>query len=489
MILDAERDIEHYDAEVSQLRSRILYLQAKQRVLKTHIRQLQSLSAPVRRLPVEVITHIFMLACRDIPVRLDSPPSLGWNPPFTLASVCKSWRQIVIGTPQLWCNVQIETNEASCLPQARLCLARSGSFPLSLEIDTKEDSLFDLLIEECNRWRRFCIHESEPAFLAKLAGNSFPLLEELSIDHTENGHPDLDLFCRAPRLHTLKTDSLPPKEELLDFPFGQILNLDLLCNTEDNLIFTALAMFPELQSVIIQDLDSDWLSGVSSRHVSRLSELVIGMPWVPPASPVKNVLGILMKGLTLPSLKVLSISHEKSSPSIWPREEIISLFERSKCSLTTLHLDHISVPHSDIITFLQLNPALTELRLKEIRRKLFDFRTYKMGDGNVFRFADVISPALLTALHAYKCGMDSLSSPLVPKLERLEFVADGDLFDDRLFLDMVVSRWIPEKDYALAIGVTSLWSVKITVLGRAIQEEVKSELEHLRKAGLKVTVG
>ena len=85
--------------------------------------------------------------------------------------------------------------------------------------------------------------------------------------------------------------------------------------------------------------------------------------------------------------------------------------------------------------------------------------------------------------------MDSLSSPLVPKLERLEFVADGDLFDDRLFLDMVVSRWIPEKDYALVIGVTSLWSVKITVLGRAIQEEVKSELEHLRKAGLKVTVG
>ncbi|KAF5332395.1 hypothetical protein D9758_017373 [Tetrapyrgos nigripes] len=180
----------------------------------------------------------------------------------------------------------------------------------------------------------------------------------------------------------------------------------------------------------------------------------------------------------------------------WPDQSFSDFFQRSACSLSALHLDYISLPDTDLCSLLELQPSLIELRVREIRRKDYDFAHYPLcEDGTedeiVFRFHDLITPLLLTTLHAFDHGLAS-SSPLVPKLENLHFAADGDLFDDELFWKMAVSRWVPDSDTgsrrenasASATGVSCLRSVKLCVLGRRLREDVDLKLRHLKKVGL-----
>ncbi|KAF5328292.1 hypothetical protein D9758_018173 [Tetrapyrgos nigripes] len=175
----------------------------------------------------------------------------------------------------------------------------------------------------------------------------------------------------------------------------------------------------------------------------------------------------------------------------WPHQSFSDFSQRSACSLSALHLDYISLSDTDLCSLLKLQPFLVELRVREIRRKDYNFARYTFDDRTVFQFQDLITPLLLTTLHAFDRGLAS-SSPLVPKLENLHFAADGDLFDDVLFWKMVVSRWVPNSDAgsrrenasASATGVSCLRSVKLCVLGRALREDVDLKLRHLKKAGL-----
>ncbi|KAF5334038.1 hypothetical protein D9758_017412 [Tetrapyrgos nigripes] len=107
---DAEKDMRDYSLEISQLRSRLMYLQEKQDLLKKHIERLRSLSAPIRLLPVELLSHIFVVVCEDDPILFSTGVSdwKTWHLPFTLASVCSGWRQIAINTSQLWSNLGLE---------------------------------------------------------------------------------------------------------------------------------------------------------------------------------------------------------------------------------------------------------------------------------------------------------------------------------------------------------------------------------------------
>ncbi|KAF5366003.1 hypothetical protein D9758_006598 [Tetrapyrgos nigripes] len=168
----------------------------------------------------------------------------------------------------------------------------------------------------------------------------------------------------------------------------------------------------------------------------------------------RHLLKLLIDKLTLPSLTNLAIRNfyegvdewdtdvERMFKRNWPYRTFADFFQRSSCLLLVLHIDYISLPENDLCSLLKLHPFLVELRIREICRKDYDFAPYPLEDDTVFQFRDLITPLLLTTLHAFDHGLAS-SSPLVPKLENLHFAADGDLFDDVLFWKMVVSRWVP----------------------------------------------
>ncbi|KAF5364580.1 hypothetical protein D9758_005523 [Tetrapyrgos nigripes] len=108
-----------------------------------------------------------------------------------------------------------------------------------------------------------------------------------------------------------------------------------------------------------------------------------------------------------------------------------AFFERSQRSLRKLRLDWISLSDKDVISLLRLNPTLEELCIREIRRKAYAFAEWVTPrTPAAFEFQDIITPSLLNALHVYNHVGSAFSPPLVSRLEKLDFAADGELFDD-----------------------------------------------------------
>jgi len=503
ILSDVEADFSYYGSEISGLQTRLLYLRTKQNLLKKHRERLQSLSSPIRKLPIELLTQIFTFVCDIEAVRIDKSARhfVGWRSPFVLASVCNGWRQIVTASPQMWSNLYYDNDFYGPPFEAalRLCLERSKSYPLSLKIDilggSTSTSLLELLVEQSTRWRHVQIlvgTSLSESPLSIMTGKPLQLLESLEILDCDDEYCDLNAFQSVPRLRSLHLDAMPALNTALDFPFANISHLKLTC-LRWNTVFRALEAFPNLQSVIYQGFDSETAPGDVASQTSNLSKLEFwldGDHTESPDSDDHNQLRVMFEKLTLPSLNSFTLmSTDWISPlglfkAIWPREAVSQFFERSKCSLSILCLDHIPLSDKDAILLLRLVPSLQELRIKEIHRKSYNFKLWS------FKYPDLITPSFLTALHAYDSTHEqgTISSPLVPNLQRLEFLADGDLFDDQLFLEMVVSRWMPDKEYASVIGVSSLQSVKIGVEGRELKEDVKQRLLYLGRAGLKVMI-
>ncbi|KAI5119078.1 hypothetical protein M0805_005496 [Coniferiporia weirii] len=88
------------------------------------IRLTRELLSPMRRLPNDLLQHIFWAAFED-------SPCCAW----TLAAVCSSWRRIVLSMPRIWSKIRLVTTPNVNPDIIRLWLERSGSrVPLDIEI-------------------------------------------------------------------------------------------------------------------------------------------------------------------------------------------------------------------------------------------------------------------------------------------------------------------------------------------------------------------
>ncbi|KAJ7865670.1 hypothetical protein B0H13DRAFT_2203269, partial [Mycena leptocephala] len=65
---------------------------------------LQSILAPIRTLPVELLAEIFSLTIREVPDKLPPWPRKPSHvkDAFRVAHVCSDWRWIATSTPRLW---------------------------------------------------------------------------------------------------------------------------------------------------------------------------------------------------------------------------------------------------------------------------------------------------------------------------------------------------------------------------------------------------
>jgi uncharacterized CHY-type Zn-finger protein len=91
-------------------------------------------SSPVHRLPTEVLSQIFLLCFPQDQPGLD---------PVLLTAVCRRWREVAVGFPKLWCNLQFQADpnayDSAWDWQQRALfydslLKRSRGRPLSLKI-------------------------------------------------------------------------------------------------------------------------------------------------------------------------------------------------------------------------------------------------------------------------------------------------------------------------------------------------------------------
>ncbi|THU83260.1 hypothetical protein K435DRAFT_561145, partial [Dendrothele bispora CBS 962.96] len=105
LLRDAESDFASYDAEIAQLEAAISVLRHKRKCLQDYVAKHRSLLAPIRRLPPEILSLIFLIHCRRSPNRLFfqvGTPSSHDSSSIFLSQVSIGWWRIALESPRLW---------------------------------------------------------------------------------------------------------------------------------------------------------------------------------------------------------------------------------------------------------------------------------------------------------------------------------------------------------------------------------------------------
>ncbi|KAI9568726.1 hypothetical protein HD554DRAFT_2204935 [Boletus coccyginus] len=109
---------------VTDRKGAIREMQCEQHALEEKVKLTLAYISPIRRLPHELLRHIFMF-------NFDNHPCCAW----ILASVCVLWRRLALSIPKIWSKIRLVTSQSASPDTVRLWLERSGDkVPLDIEI-------------------------------------------------------------------------------------------------------------------------------------------------------------------------------------------------------------------------------------------------------------------------------------------------------------------------------------------------------------------
>ncbi|KAK7464895.1 hypothetical protein VKT23_006104 [Stygiomarasmius scandens] len=270
LLEEGQEDINQYDAEIACLETMLAkHKEGRANALRDK-EYARGLLAPIRKLPLEVLTIIFDNHCKDHSLLIEVAPARRISTPaLDLAQTCNLWRNLALSRPSLWSHlkVDLEYNEGRILELVDAHLHYSQLSPLNLHIEarkfygeghpwrsaneTYEVSrlgpnaawLLQRLLFLSSRWqtvslrlnrRLFLAPEfalwSDPAWLFPL-----PLLEVFQFMESDPfPAPDLffaNLLRHTPVLHTVKLDDLHtsiypalPLRQIRTFQFAETVS-------------------------------------------------------------------------------------------------------------------------------------------------------------------------------------------------------------------------------------------------------------------------
>lgn len=384
-----EAELAKLDLEIRKLQQALEDLTRQRNDIQDVVDSHRALLSPVRRVPVEILQNIFVL-CRHA----ERNPAMDESEaPLLLGRICRSWREICIGTAELWSSLHLvgydgftsdltsATNVTSeNMERLVVWLERSGDVPLniSLFIPPHYDSpsppsqFLAAILPYAHRWR--CIDlispESDLTVFRELKSNDVPLLETFSYRPTG---------VRSPTDNALLLETLLP---FLDAaPILHQLSLQL-----SSRLPSFESLWPRLTELCITDQISSWnmakwvqvLAACTRLRACTLSYYplpeepdVLGSRIVLPhlrSLSIHSLLGrihpsrhfSLLDYLTLPNLHDLkSVGH--CSVRVIP--SIIELLRRSACLLEKLVIQEEELKVEDLRQCLYLTPDLRELDL------------------------------------------------------------------------------------------------------------------------------
>ncbi|KAK6996921.1 hypothetical protein R3P38DRAFT_1948158 [Favolaschia claudopus] len=212
LIAEPTRQLLSLESEIAKLQKSIEKLEETRRDLSTYVEAHKALISPIRRMPLDVLSEIFV-AC--LPTHRNCVMSAS-EAPILLGHICSSWRTLSLCTPRLWASlhvVQPRGNEGYAvvwdrmtqrLETMKMWLRRSGQCPLSISLqiglyhtpaDTQSshqsipqgDMFLRELIPFAGRWRsvRFILPFDAIKHLEHLTVEDIPMLQDISVMVTD----------------------------------------------------------------------------------------------------------------------------------------------------------------------------------------------------------------------------------------------------------------------------------------------------------------
>lgn len=218
---EQENKMAQLDAEMSQLGMRFDVLRARRDTVRHSYDVLKAVMAPVRKLPQEILGHVFLYCnCMTKTTQISRSEA-----PLLLLRVCRRWRRIAEGTPALWTWLNFGYTGINLDPCEiiSMWLANSGSLPIDVNLSTEHQPWSEiykgqmargiqLILESFHRIHRFeakldVILEQE--ICRQMRPIHAPLLEEIDL-YWE----DFDLFNEIPISHLKHCISAPKLKSL-----------------------------------------------------------------------------------------------------------------------------------------------------------------------------------------------------------------------------------------------------------------------------------
>ncbi|KAJ6493170.1 hypothetical protein C8R45DRAFT_989063 [Mycena sanguinolenta] len=450
---EAPSELVRYDAEIFRVQNILDKLVSERAVLTEYVNSCQSLFAPVRRLPPELLVEIFD-ACTprsalDLLFGANTPAEelnrINVRHVLQLSQVCFHWHAVAMHTARLWSWIVTDTSfwvdsaldNVACVDLLETSLARGGSHPLVLRAVVLQghpdrDRIMDALVKHTPRWRDLYLCCFMESFSSMTAVGDLPLLERLTICN-HGGGMNMTFFEGAPLLKDVvfigSFSNIPslPWAQLRSFRYrdddastsdlGAILSLLSRLSTDAHFSFCMEIMATE---------PADLPPIVS--HVSGFGLELSGSE-DGDAGQVTQALWKTFQALTLSQLKELNFERDWFTPSPrWNHDEFLAFSSRSSLhkSLTALDI-HIIISDEELLRCLAAVPLLNILGISDCsgRKK------------NI-----LITDNLLRRL-AWRAD----DSCLIPNLH-LIFISSLFTFSDDAFYDFLTSRLVPGRRHA-----------------------------------------
>ncbi|KAK0430545.1 hypothetical protein EV421DRAFT_2025027 [Armillaria borealis] len=458
------KKISECNLEISNLKDIVKNLEDGRQLIRNSIlRKVQSLVAPIRRLPLEILEIIFGYVC--ISVHGHNATRLAYRGPFALSSVCIYWRDICLSSPRLWTSIFANANNSDLLPRfknvLKLVQERSRQLPLHLDVSARcsppnlflnipqlryhgLDSLFyGKGILHLRRLMSLSMHFNTNSGTLSLQNNhgEFPELEHLKLSGVfVVSYPDeplIDLFAHAPKLHTLSLDSF---SGIVHFrlPDEQITIVHYSDYRSQNISILQCKRFPNATTATFHrcGLDLSYTSDLPFRKLLLEDVILHGNPISQKTIPY------------LTSLELVSTDQEVDRIT-YHAGVIRSLIQHVSRSLTELTLTTVDFTSTDALSILRMTPNIVRLSIVEqnqIRRGL-------------------IASDFIEGL---------VDRRMLPKLQHLQLVWSGDV-DEAAVMDMVEHRAF----MSVVIGVR---------MGGELRWDTWSRVNVLRKRGTTITL-
>ncbi|KAF9075302.1 hypothetical protein BDP27DRAFT_1315849 [Rhodocollybia butyracea] len=452
----------------------------------------------MEQLPNEIFASIFEFVCTNnlLQEYAEEKSVLTSLPAMVITSVCSRWRDIGLGLPTLWSQIQLKFSAQLQPPRfistVELYLHRSADAPLTLHVEVRKKVqpfsqtqseipfILSLLTEHTQRWK--VLHFTCDSPISSFSGFSrlsFPQLEEVGLTNRFAfvSGADLNCFNQAPKLRTALIAD--PLVEAADFPWKQLTSLDI--SAPDDI--ESLNVFQECPNLTVLKIRSQSSqpeilgAGVLLNRLQSLTFLLCEGEEINTQSLQENVL----LTFTLPSLTEFRIipPDECWGSVIFPAKVFTDFITRSSCTLKTLCLSYVSITDLHLIEVLQHCPSIHNLSIVDCYLE------------------NPITTQLISKMHVtHSLLIDSQSDfksmSLLPNLRRLSLRSDFAAVEETLLVSMIESRWFkPGSDLCatmLTMGISCIRSVVLKFIERDVDMQVYKPLEVLDEQGLRVVV-
>ncbi|PBK95181.1 hypothetical protein ARMGADRAFT_1011065 [Armillaria gallica] len=396
-------------AQIAAVSQRMNVLRQERARITEAVRESRNLLSPVRRLPLEILNHIF-LDTIDFPVarvqivREEGEEPTEWDGDWefmptesslwSITGVSKTWRSVSLSSPRLWSYVNIIITESnfkdhSYIRQLGRQLDRSGKYPLSISICriVKEFAPQDLPPQLVAILFSFssCIRELylylTSSMLSQMSDMrlSLPSLEYLTLlcqDRLVGTSQNLRLFSYTPKLQSLEVIDW---RDGLELPWSQLKKYysdhryisTVFHGPRTHHHLNALRKFRQVEECALRLSGASLAQGFGDDVYPLICPQLRVLDltsWSRKRTATQSVFRQVADRLVLPALSVLRVACSQRGHSEVQEafSSICHLLQRSRSPITVLHFDHCRVLSEDLLQLFRNSPTLEDLRLTRV---------------------------------------------------------------------------------------------------------------------------